>query len=92
MSDDPDIFSNFLKKIMQSSLGINTTMLYVDYWVYRASVFDVIRVTRSWFDEKRLKCSMTRIFSKTFWKINAAQELMLVISIWNTEWIGEAVL
>ena len=67
---DQDIFPNFLKN--WCSLGINTTMQYVEYWVYRISGFEVIRVTRSLFDEKRLKmAAMTQIFSRTFWKIDA---------------------
>ena len=47
-------------------------MHYVEYWVYRMSGFEVIRVTRSQIEEKILKmAAMTQIFSRTFWKIDA---------------------
>ena len=45
------MFLNFLKN--WCSLGINTTMQYVEYWVCWISGFEVIRVTRSLYDDKR---------------------------------------
>ena len=45
------IFLTFSKN--WCSLGINTRMQYVEYWVYRISSFKVIRVKRFWFDSKK---------------------------------------
>ena len=46
---------------------------YVEHKVNQKNNFVDIRVSRSKFDEKRLKmAAMTRIFFWTFWKIDAA--------------------
>ena len=74
---DPDIFPNFLQN--WCSLGMSTTIQYVEYWVYLKSVFVVSRVTNL---TKIKMATMTRIFFKAFWKNDAAWELMLVIGIY----------
>ena len=66
--DDPDIFPNFLKNWW--SVRNITTMQYVEYWAYRISGFEVSRVARSYIEEKKI-AAMTRIFFRTFWKIDA---------------------
>ena len=57
------------------SLGIKICILYVEHKVNQKSGFRY-QDDKVLFDEKRLKMTaMTQIFSRTFWKIDAASEL-----------------